>query len=266
MSGIDYSKWDHLDYGSDDDDESSAGTPRVTTLNGPSRITTQSDGTLSIEPSSSKSPNNEKKDITNISRTAASKEDSWKKQWTERGGCVKTDRGRSLYWCQDRNIVTLRLVLHPEGDENSEITAKQLRARVKGQVYSYKDRHSAVGTHKTATLEISYKKGGTEEVLLQGTLPHAIHKEEDDEEEETTTLEWTIEMNGPGRHLQVVLYKATPMPDMVIWWKRPLMEFPEIELPSDDRNTSFQDAWNEAHQQFRAKVQRGDLPRQTPLS
>uniref|UniRef100_A0A7S2U7D3 Uncharacterized protein n=1 Tax=Attheya septentrionalis TaxID=420275 RepID=A0A7S2U7D3_9STRA len=59
--GIDYSKWDHLDYGSssdeDDNDEAPSGQqPRVTRLDTPSRVTRSPTGAVSISASSNDPP------------------------------------------------------------------------------------------------------------------------------------------------------------------------------------------------------------------
>jgi hypothetical protein len=48
------------------------------------------------------------------------------------------------------------------------------------------------------------------------------------------------------------------MQGLFVWWRRPLMEFPEVEVERDGGSTSggsqeFLKAWEEAHKLFRAK-------------
>jgi len=142
----------------------------------------------------------------------------------------------------------------------------------------------------------------TSVVLFEGVLPHPVHLEQDDEGEQT--IDWSVvvrehekekvttenENEDPSskllknsiqkqgtnssRFLMITLYKAVPMQGMFVWWRRPLMQFPELALEQvkkdtnsisstgSDSNTSkdaaaassshdFLQAWDEAHKLFK---------------
>jgi hypothetical protein len=194
--------------------------------------------------------------------TATSTTSSHDQQWIQRGGIVTTDDGRKLYWCQDRYSVTIRLELMP--------TEKVYSVNIDG-VLTYADRHSATGTttataHPHLTCYRATQKQGRQQqedadVLFEGDLTHPIHYADDDDDD----IDWSIvrvedssnnNNNFPTRYLQITLYKAVPMPGMFVWWKRPLMQFPEMELMGEDigsRTTASKDflnAWEEAHKIF----------------
>ena len=118
---------------------------------------------------------------------------------------------------------------------------------------SYADRFCAVGTTKP-TLSVS---SSSSLIILQGDLPHPIHFAQDEDE-----IEWCIERSVFGeRFLTISLYKAVPMQGLTIWWRRPMMEFDEIDIPDIKSNQSssskeFLSAWEEAHRIFRENKKR----------
>ena len=149
-------------------------------------------------------------------------------------------------------------------------------------------RRTGTPTTTTATMMTSV-------VLFEGVLPHPVHLEHDDEGEQT--IDWSVVMREHEketvtteneneeagtrsssrcrRFLMITLYKAVPMQGMFVWWRRPLMQFPELALEhvkqdtnstsstGSDSNTSkdataasfsshdFLQAWDEAHKLFK---------------
>jgi hypothetical protein len=152
-----------------------------------------------------------------------------------------------LYWSQDRNVVVLRMAY-----DSSKYTTKGLRVRVTGAL-DYVDRFSAVGggddddgdgipSHGTVeVIHIRAEDGrdcnGGETTLLRGRLPRPIHLNEDENEidfefEERPTS--TVAVVGGGetfdRVVTIFLPKAVPMAGMTIWWDRPLVGYPSIDV------------------------------------
>jgi Ser-tRNA(Ala) deacylase AlaX len=115
-----------------------------------------------------------------------------------------------------------------------------------------------------------------EHTILQGTLPYFVHyPEEDDEEEEGESIDWEITpdpyslLNNPHttmRLIRITFNKAVPMAGLVVWWTKPLMHFPDIDLKdiesrtTADTNTSnrMREAWEEAHRLFQEKIKSKD--------
>ncbi|EED90606.1 predicted protein [Thalassiosira pseudonana CCMP1335] len=213
-----------------------------------------------------------------------------------------------VYWFQDRYAVTLRVGFHP-----SLFPSKSIRVRVLGAI-EYKDRYSAVGSG-SSTGEFENDEEGTasfgtvdilsvtpdkkETVLLSGKLPRPIHLNQDEDEigfeiEDNLAMmdnisKATTETTSDSctKFVTVVLPKAVPMYGMVIWWDRPLIGFPTIDLSSiqdrsnqtekimsiDEYNASMdnnitnastasvQQAWEEAHEQFRQKGKEREVNR-----
>ena len=291
MSGIDYSKWDHLDeYSDDDDDEQqdhkgSSPTPQVTQLDAPSRvtfgggsaeITAQSTVPTGVTSTGRPSAMPVQK-FSKPAGTCNSKDDSDidtnTSKWTQNGGLVTTETGHKLYWSQDRYAVTFRLAL------DDHVKASDLKVQVEGML-PYSDRHCAVGSTKPilqitiipTTTSPTTTTAATETPLLRGDLPHPVHWAQEDDEEKV--MDWSIEREGcpdgsSTNFLVFTLYKAVPMHGMFVWWKRPLLSFPEVDMPaassSSTNNTSntsqeFSQAWEEAHRLFREK--RASQPQQ----
>jgi hypothetical protein len=241
---IDYSKWDHLDEYSDDDDQDIGDqtAPRVTRLDGPSQVTFGGDGGASISPpqpvvAAAADPPKPTGESVSNSPAVAAKGDPYQ-SWKASGGVETTTADRRLFWSQDRYSVCIRLELAKEEKINS--------IEVKGAV-SYANRFCAVGTAKPKLIVHSTDMA----CLVDGELPHPVHFAQDEDE-----IEWSVERSSSDeRFLAITLYKAVPMQDLSIWWRRPLMSFDEIELGKDSNKTSkdFQNAWEEAHRLFREK-------------
>jgi hypothetical protein len=286
MSRIDYSKWDHLDEYSDDDgeeDNNQGSSPQVTQLDAPSRVTFGG-GSAEITAQSTVPTTHTSipsamaiqklpKPTTTSNSTRSSKDDidtdTNTSKWTQNGGLVTTETERKLYWTQDRYAVTFRLAL------DDHVKASDLKVQVEG-ILPYSDRHCAVGSTKPI-LQImiipTTTSPTTESPLLQGDLPHPVHWAQEDEEEKV--MDWSIEREqrsggSSANFLVFTLYKAVPMHGMFVWWRRPLLSFPEVDVPaasssSTNNNTSntsqeFSQAWEEAHRLFREK--RASQPKQ----
>ena len=345
MSRIDYSKWDNLDEYSDDDDDDNDGDignsddgmtqPRVTRLDGPSKVTfgggsSSSSSTatttslINIEPTSSslsssscRNSNDDKFSTatTKLSSTPNNDENS-SSSWTERGGLVESEsttivvdgnpQKRKLYWSQDRYSVTLRLELHLHGhtnnnygeeDEEEEKREKIQSVDVNG-ILPFSDRHCATGStrpvlrcqgiitnannnniNKTKVIGGNKNNNNIDPnnlvLLLEGELPHPVYIAEDDDDDD---VDWSVvQDNSSRRFLMITLYKAVPMQGIFVWWRRPLMHFPELDLQQvkDDPTTTttpvasssasaagsiiepaaaspdFLKSWEEAHKIFR---------------
>ena len=200
--------------------------------------------------------------------------------WTENGArLIVPQNDLELYWGQDRYSITIRLAL----PLSRNVKGKDLHVRLTG-AYRYSERFSAVGSNdRVASLVVEWKNPVTSvvETLLQGDFPHPIHTPEDCDMEEDdqdggdgTELDWTLdrvtERNGKSNTGQekvywcMTIFKAVPMEGVVIWWRRPLTIFEEISateanpnagIDGGDKAEAFQNAWEEAHRQFREKVQ-----------
>lgn len=223
--GIDYSKWDKMDFSDDSDEEGqhlggndnsgmtrqATNRPRVTRLDQPSRVTAK-DGVLTVEqqqpsttPTSTSMCTVSTKVASSSSALAESPASSLHvptipSKWTDKGGAVAfpKDSESTLYWSQDRYEVVLRTKLP------SEVLTKSVRIAIDGKVHRYDDRHCAtldkVGIRVTATRPTGAAKDdnnnnkqlSNELVLLEGTLSYPIHYPQD-HDADTDTLDWTIE-------------------------------------------------------------------------
>lgn len=67
----------------------------------------------------------------------------------------------------------------------------------------------------------------------------------------------SVERHSNKKVVLVTLYKAVPMEGVCIWWRRPLMNFPEIDIVNNEsapsKSKEFLQAWDEAHRLFREK-------------
>lgn len=238
MSRIDYSKWDHF-QDSDDEEEQDTDAPHVTRLDQPSRITT----TQGQEGFTVLSEEKKKQAAAAASAVKANSSTDLPEAWTEKGGVAELPEA-TIHWTQDRYSVTMRVV----APEHISFCVK-----VEG-ILPYVDRNCAATTASSPRLVVSRKdkKSASEQtVWFQGDLPHAVHLAQDEEED----VDWTVERINGVPCLTLTLYKATPMVGVFVWWKRPLVQCPEIEWRSEtDANSSFQQAWEEAHEQFKTNV------------
>jgi hypothetical protein len=214
-----------------------------------------------------------------------------------------------IYWSQDRYIVTLRL-----GFPTSQFPSKTIRVKVLGAL-KYEDRHSAVGSGSMMTDYISkHQDGGDDDspsfgsvkivsvsndnnhetVLFNGLLPRPIHLNQDEQDVEyeiedainVTTDKGVMNKEEDeaycDRFVSIIMPKAVPMHGMILWWDRPMVGFPKINVALiQDRNIpqcssvdgdakcnssrnihdiekkeAFQKAWAEAHEMFREKMKK----------
>jgi hypothetical protein len=215
---------------------------------------------------------------------------------------------RILYWSQDRYSVTIRLALR---DDELKISSVQVEG-----IVSYANRFSATQTDTTtkprlkivaAVCQASKTNDDNESkndlpttrVIVDDELPYPVHMTEEDEEDghddydgKRCNIDWTIVRKNEQRqgcttavlplaerrYIQFTLYKAVPMYGLFLWWRRPLMQCPEIDVRrqqngSDGRTNAmssnndtqssekFLDAWNEAHTIFKnnMKDRKGSL-------
>jgi hypothetical protein len=211
--------------------------------------------------------------------------------WTSKGGFVEAS---NLYWSQDRYTVVLRFQL-PVADADADVDAadvassKAKQAQAAGVlpwdchvtgILPYHQRHAAVQSPTTdycATLVIidnstnstnTTTGTGTPAEYFRDHVAYPIHAaaqddndpDDDDDDDDKYLTDWSIETwpaNSLNKYLIVTLNKATPVPNMTIWWRRPVRSCPEIDLTDDHASTStstntntFAAAWEQAHAQF----------------
>lgn len=269
MSGrIDYSKWDRFTGDSSDDEGAlgggsatigaPTGQPRVTRLDRPSKVMRTANGDVIILNDSSvlessQSQNTAPAEVSRSLVHSAKGETNTKvpPSWTEKGGsCDINDSKTKLYWSQDRSSVTLRVLLPPSD------STKGWMCEI-SNLLPYDRRHSAVGSAEVYQLRVHRAPTSDgSQVLLEGDLPHPVHANEGE-----TEVDWTIESLRDERYMAIFLNKAAYMQGLTLWWKRPLMNCPEICIDWDRGGGSeaFAKAWNDAHQMFREqKSQDGD--------
>lgn len=293
--GIDYSKWDKMDYGdsSDEDDQeerlsigegntqamvssttqpaaAGAGRPRVTRLDGPSRVTRDADGIITID-----SPQPQPSPMAVPSATHFSQkqpqlikrsQSNLNQRLTKNGGQFTDEATQSqIFFSQDRQEVTI----HIEFDA-CEIKSKDIRVIASGMV-AYGERNAAVGGGECngklkVTAKVDNRNGNTTKTLIEGELPHKIHLAEDEDE-----VEWEILAEDDRKFVVVTLRKAVPMAGVVIWWDCILLHCPKIDLSgiegrnktsSDSSGAGMESAWEKAHRLFKEKVKAGTLHQQ----
>jgi hypothetical protein len=264
--GIDYSKWDRMEFSDDDEEEEFMNQPRITRLDEPSRVTARQDGTLlvessvpagrkpSVDSSSALTKGSESKHGDDNDTTFADNLEKKKRiEWTKQGAKTTLSAGGTdLYWSQDRCNAVLRILLP------STCNGKDLSVTLSGTIWSYADRNSASGDQR-ARLDISIKSSK----LLSSRLVYPIHYSEDDDD--AAAVDWSIDYLGKDRFVAIALHKAAPMHGVTLWWRRPFedMEEVDIERNSDQKQQSqvFKETWDEAHRLFRSKIESGELPR-----
>ncbi len=351
--GIDYSKWDKMDFSDDDeeeededhqqgsssyyddgnDDDNSITKPRVTRLDEPSSVTFGHDreGSINIRPqqqqqqqqqqsntkpqsdkailetssvqcshrTSSNSGNNStqetKKSVMNEEDEKVSPETIQSTKWkllTRNGGTyIDPLTQRQTFWSQDRHEVIFYIPF-----DGTQIPSRTIRVQVKG-AFHYKDRFSAVGGNRpldadgnnthgskgellvttTATTTASSSSSTERIILFKGSFAYSIYLPED-EDEVDWEIDATTEKNpNHSKLIKITLLKALPMQGLTIWWNKPFLGYPEIDVVKDiqdrdgkktrnkdgnmnDNTTSAKNheemkaVWDEAHRMFREKV------------
>lgn len=261
--GIDYSKWDKIDYGSDDEDSSvNEEAPAVTRLDESSSVTFSSNG-VSIAPSPTIQKEKEissKPPVQNDS--SISKNVKKRKICTKNGSSyVDPKSGNEILWSQDRNEVNISIIY-----DCNTIASKDIRVKIHGAL-SYQDRFSAVGTENIID-GVEGSKGklivtakGCDEPLLQGYTGYPVYLPQDEEE-----IDWEIDVTDSNmKMIRITLLKAVPMQGLTVWWSRPLIHFPEIDVVSGiegrtssnsnkDKHDQWKQSWEEAHRMFKEKI------------
>ena len=298
--GIDYSKWDKMDYGdsSDEDDEgkgssvgegdhaqamvsgttqpagagaaAGAGRPRVTRLDGPSRVTRDADGMITIDRTQPQALPMTSASATRVSQKQPQlikrSQSNLHQRLTKNGGQFTDEATQSqIYWCQDRQEV----IIHIEFDAG-EIKSKDIQVIASGMV-AYGERNAAVGGGDCngklrVTAKVDNGNGNTTKTLIEGELPHKIYLAEDED-----GVEWEILTEADRKFVVVTLRKAVPMAGVVIWWDCILKHCPKIDLggiegrnkqSSNSSGDGMESAWEEAHRLFKEKVKAGTLHQQ----
>ncbi len=234
MSGIDYSKWDKMDFSDDDDSTSSTSekAPRVTRLDKPSQITLSSKGI-------------EVKDKAKISKAEKPQIASRMKRMTKNGGTfVDPVTMNQICWSQDREEAALHIFY------DQSIASKDIRVHLVGAL-KYEDRYSAVGSQEyKGTLKVSAMGRDT---ILEGDLEYSTYIAENE-----ILVDFEIDVSDPSaKFIKITLLKAVPMQGLSIWWKRPLAQFPAIDVVSDidgrNKQEQWKKSWEEAHRIFSNK-------------
>ena len=278
MPGIDYSKWDKVDYGDSSDESDCLDHPRVTRLDGPARVTRDADGMITIDRSSagplavaSRPPTTEAGFITtaptatNISDAPSNadaaapqvvplaSQSALNDKLTTNGGRFVDEQTKShIFWSQDRQevIVSIEFVA-------DKIRSRNIHVEATGLI-SYGERNAAVaGSDDDGQLKVTAKMDSGETVnLLEGDLTHKVHLAEDEDD-----IEWEILSEGDRKFVCITLRKAVPMAGVVVWWDQILKHCPKIDLSSirgrAKDSASVENAWEEAHRMFKEKVTKG---------
>jgi hypothetical protein len=269
---IDYSKWDRMVDSDDEDDEKESAKPRVTVLDQPTRVTFGGSGggqSEDIDEAEAASPSlADTKERTAIPFLANASDPSETKplskygipqSWSEKGSVIlkrpeDASSAQSSFqnihycWSQDRASVHIRVPI------DGTTTAKEYDVAVTN-VLPYRDRHCAVLTN-AAPLQLVVRHGKSDVPLLSGTLSHPVYVTEDDD----GVVDWSIETMRLGdseeRYILILLNKATPMDGVTLWWKQCLQEETERAAlpPATPQQVALQEAWKEAHAQFRETV------------
>ena len=300
---LDYSKWDKMDFSDDEDDDgqdtiSSSHGPRVTRLDGPSRVTCTPNGSVEIQENASvptttmTTTNVPAVDVSNdsletntipsrnpkSSTIAPHEVDRIEKRLTKNGGSYLDPATKNtIFWSQDRKEVILTISY-----DFKSIRSKDIRVNLSGAI-PYQDRCAAVSNPNSTASDANPDSKGSltvmggerqEIVLLQGELPHFVYLSEGEEE-----MDWEIDVTDPDRKLiKITFLKAVPMSGVVIWWSRPLLHFPEIDVVKDiegrgsmskgdvspsvsvpSKQEQMKEAWEEAHRMFREKIKKKEL-------
>ena len=178
MSVIDYSKWDRFadDQSSSDEEDPR---PHVTRLDQPSRIVTNGQGVISVNPPVATA-------VAKQSSSTSNSPDAIPSAWTEKGGtCNLNDH--VLYWSQERHSVTFRIpVAHKFRKWQVDVT----------NILSFSQRHCSTSSDE---MKLRIEAGNSEtEYWACGTLPHPGHLPEEGE------VDWCIEPHANKKYFILV--------------------------------------------------------------
>lgn len=280
--GIDYSKWDKMDFSDGEDDQSGSefhdqNTPRVTRLDEPSSVTFGNPNgsdiniTKSINTARPQNTQTIQKLIKNdVQETSSDNENGTEFEQdtkydllTRNGGTfIDPSANTETFWSQDRLEVGFSVAF-----DGTQIASRDIQVEVKGAL-NYKDRFAAVGGNKPIDTDNASSKGelivrASSTVLFKGHLAYSIYLPENEEE-----VDWEIDATDPNKKLvKITLLKALPMQGLTIWWSKPFLSYPEIDVVNDiqdrDKKKTSKSAknheqmkavWDEAHRMFKEKV------------
>ena len=152
--------------------------------------------------------------------------------------------------------------------DGAKIASRDIQVEVSGAL-NYKDRFAAVGGNRPIDRENDSSKGeiiirASSYILFKGQLAYSIYLPENEEE-----VDWEIDASDSSKKLvKITLLKALPMQGLTIWWSKPFLTYPEIDVvrdikDRDKKKTSGQSVkdheqmksvWDEAHRMFKEKV------------
>ncbi|CAM9225179.1 unnamed protein product, partial [Chrysoparadoxa australica] len=155
---------------------------------------------------------------------------------SENGGEGIDEQSKTRYfWKQDRQDIALTILV-PKGTTAKELVVS---LNVKGD-----------GLGRESLLEVA--RCG--ERVLKGELSHPVKQSSGDDDGE---LDWEVyDFDGLNRCVKITVTKDSPLAGVTHWWKSALKGHSEIDVTAiagrrDDRG--YQDAWEEAHRQFRER-------------
>jgi hypothetical protein len=293
--GIDYSKWDKMNFSDDEeeeeeDEESSNDlgrqhTPRVTRLDTPSRVICSTDGSIDIQQGIGTNnetitkPKAEQEEELVVRQKPEHCDDMSPKVSIEKsttniiklltrngGSYIVPSSNTQTFWSQDRNEAVLSVVF-----DSSKISSRDIRVRVKGGL-NYNDRHSAVGGMRPQANDDNCESKGEIQIttttgieLFRGSVAYDFYLSEDEEE-----VDWEIDAtNEQQKMVKITLLKALPMQGLTIWWNKPILGYPDIDVIKDisdrvkksndngeiaNKDEEMKDVWDEAHRLFRERV------------
>lgn len=261
MPGVDYTKWDKMDFS--DDESTSSKMPIVTKLAKPSRVS------LSATSDAREIPIHDTATNLNLmlneqpERRLGFEVSSREMKLTKNGSSfIDPVTKNQIFWSQDRTEVILNIPY-----DYLSIITRDIRIHVTGAL-RYEERFSAGihnSSHSTETEGKSRGKlvisaVGRELPILDAEMCYPIYLPEGEDE-----LDWEVINIAAEKVICLTLFKAVPIYGVTVWWSRPFRHLPKINIHSDieDRHLSkddkikqrqWKEAWDEAHRQFHNKM------------
>ena len=81
-------------------------------------------------------------------------------------------------------------------------------------------------------------------------------------------IDWEVSVSGDVKMIRMTLLKAVPIQGLTIWWSRPFLHFPSIDVTTDikgkdmsnrddgqkTQHKQWKETWDEAHRLFRENI------------
>lgn len=216
---VDYSKWDKFNYDDEDDEDDEEVDIRPTVK----KIGGDKGGKVHIGPSGYSVKNEHDEEVDNFTaehpEVPPSKEDRRvvSLNINSENGSIGCYRGTHYYWSQDRYEVILTLFLDwIDGMKKKDIAVSYFSG--------------------TKELKIAARRDSS--LTFKGNFQFGVEVTGDPENPYDEVFEWSVvpDMQHPAddHHLctavQLVLKKASPLPNAIFWWKNVFVGEPHIDV------------------------------------